>query len=116
GISALLCWMACTKLKKRFNYDDSLDVFGVHGVGGFVGTVLVAVFGSTAFAGGLGDFNIGSQLTTQLLASLYTILLSGVASFVILKAIDLTIGLRVSHEEERQGLDLAEHGETAYNN
>lgn len=116
GISALLCWMACTKLKKRFNYDDSLDVFGVHGVGGFVGTVLVAVFGSTAFAGGLGDFNIGSQLATQLQASLYTILLSGVASFVILKALDLTIGLRVSPEEESQGLDLAEHGETAYNN
>ena len=67
------------------------------------------------FAGGLGDFNIGSQLVTQLLASLYTILLSGIASFVILKVIDATIGLRVSPEEENQGLDLAEHGEAAYN-
>jgi Amt family ammonium transporter len=115
SLSALLCWLACAKLKKRFNYDDSLDVFGVHGVGGFVGTILVAVFGSTAFAGGLGDFSIGKQLVTQLLASVYTILLSGIASIVILKVIDRTIGLRVSPEEENQGLDLAEHGEAAYN-
>ncbi len=116
SLSAILCWLACSKLKKRFRYDDSLDVFGVHGVGGFVGTILVAVFGSTGFAGGLGDFSIGSQLVTQSLASVYTILLSGIASFVILKVIDLTIGLRVSPEEENQGLDLAEHGEVAYNN
>lgn len=115
AISSILCWLACAKLKQRFKYDDSLDVFGVHGVGGFVGTILVAVFGTTSFAGGLGDFNIGSQLITQLLASLYTILLSGCASFVILKVIDVTIGLRVSPEEENQGLDLAEHGEAAYN-
>ena len=103
------------KLKKKFGYDDSLDVFGVHGVGGFVGTILVAVFGTTTFAGGLGDFSIGQQLLTQSLAALYTIVLSGIASFVILKVIDLTIGLRVTHEEENQGLDLAEHGEAAYN-
>lgn len=113
--SAILCWMACAKLKKKYRYDDSLDVFGVHGVGGFVGTILVAVFGTTAFAGGLGDFSIGKQLLTQSLASLYTILLSGVASVVILKVLDLTIGLRVTPEDENQGLDLAEHGEAAYN-
>ncbi len=115
AISSILCWLACAKLKQRFKYDDSLDVFGVHGVGGFVGTILVAVFGTTSFAGGLGSFNIGSQLVTQLLASLYTILLSGIASYVILKVIDVTLGLRVSPEEENQGLDLAEHGEAAYN-
>jgi Amt family ammonium transporter len=115
AISSILCWLACAKLKQRFKYDDSLDVFGVHGVGGFVGTILVAVFGTTSFAGGLGDFHIGSQLVTQLLASLYTILLSGIASYVILKVIDVTLGLRVSPEEENQGLDLAEHGEAAYN-
>lgn len=115
SISAILCWLACAKLKHKFKYDDSLDVFGVHGVGGFVGTLLVAVFGSTSFAGGLGEFNIGSQFVTQLLASVYTILLSGIASYVILKVIDLTIGLRVTQEEENQGLDLAEHGEAAYN-
>ena len=115
AISSILCWLACAKLKQRFKYDDSLDVFGVHGVGGFVGTILVAVFGTTSFAGGLGDFNMGSQLVTQLLASLYTILLSGIASYVILKVIDVTLGLRVSPEDENQGLDLAEHGEAAYN-
>jgi ammonium transporter, Amt family len=114
SLSALLCWMACAKLKKKFGYDDSLDVFGVHGVGGFIGTILVAVFGSTAFAGGLGDFSIGQQLMTQILASVYTIVLSGVASYAILKVIDLTIGLRISPEEESMGADLAEHGETAY--
>jgi Amt family ammonium transporter len=115
SVSALLCWMACAKLKKKFGYDDSLDVFGVHGVGGFVGTILVAVFGTTSFAGGLGDFQIGRQLLTQSLAAVYTILLSGIASFAILKVIDLTIGLRVTPEDENQGLDLAEHGEAAYN-
>ena len=115
AISAGVCWLACSKLKHKFRYDDSLDVFGVHGVGGFIGTMLVAVFGSKAFAGGLGDFSIGKQLATQGLASLYTIILSGIASFVILKVIDLTVGLRVTHEEENQGLDLAEHGEAAYN-
>lgn len=115
SISAFVCWLACAKLKKKFNYDDALDVFGVHGVGGFIGTVLVAVFGSKSFAGGLGDFAIGQQLVTQLLASLYTIILSGVVSVVLLKVLDKTVGLRVSPEQENTGLDLAEHGEEAYN-
>ena len=115
AISAVICWIACARLKRRFRYDDSLDVFGVHGVGGFIGTVLVAVFGSKSFAGGLGDFSIGSQLVTQLLASLYTVVLSAGASFVILKVISLFMPLRVTEDEERQGLDLAEHGEAAYN-
>jgi Amt family ammonium transporter len=114
-VSAVCCWIACAKLKKRFNYDDSLDVFGVHGVGGFVGTILVAVVGVKAFPGGLGDFTIGAQLKTQLLASVYTILLSGGATYVILKVLSLTIGLRVDISDERQGLDLAEHGESGYN-
>jgi Amt family ammonium transporter len=115
GTSALVCWLACAKLKKKFGYDDSLDVFGVHGVGGFIGTVLLAIFGTKSFAGGLGDFSIGKQLGTQLLASLYTILLSGVVSIVLLKFIDKTIGLRVTADQESSGIDLAEHGEEAYN-
>jgi Amt family ammonium transporter len=114
SVSAFVCWLACAKLKKRFNYDDALDVFGVHGVGGFVGTVLVAVFGSKSFAGGLGDFSIGSQLVTQLLASLYTIILSGAVSFGLLKVLDVTIGLRITPDQENTGIDLAEHGEEAY--
>ena len=87
----------------------------MHGVGGFIGTVLVAVFGSKSFAGGNGDFAIGTQLVTQLLASLYTIILSGVVSVVLLYAIKATIGLRVTESEESDGLDLADHGESAYN-
>ena len=112
--SAILCWLACAKMKRRFHYDDSLDVFGVHGVGGFVGTILLAVVGSKSFPGGLGDFEMDKQLVTQFLASVYTIILSGVASYVILKVIAIFMPLRVNEEEERQGLDLAEHGETAY--
>jgi Amt family ammonium transporter len=115
AVSAVLCWMACAKLKKKFNYDDSLDVFGVHGVGGFVGTILVAIFGSTSFVDGLGDFEIGPQLVTQLLAALYTIVLSGVASFAILKVIALFLPLRVTGDQEEKGIDLTEHGEAAYN-
>jgi Amt family ammonium transporter len=115
AVSALLCWAACAKLKQSFKYDDSLDVFGVHGVGGLVGTILVAVFGSKHFAGGSGDFQIGAQLVTQLLAALYTIILSGVVSFILLKVIGATIGLRVTTTQENEGLDLADHGESAYN-
>lgn len=114
AISAIVCWLACAKLKARFRYDDSLDVFGVHGIGGFIGTILVAVFGSKSFAGGLGDFAIGEQLKIQLLASLYTIALSAIVSIILLLAIKATIGLRVSESEEDEGLDLSDHGESAY--
>jgi Amt family ammonium transporter len=117
SISALVCWFFCAKVKQKLKYDDSLDVFGVHGVGGFIGTILVAIFASPTF-GGLGyadGMTMASQLTTQLLASLYTIVLSGVVSVVLLKIIGATIGLRVDTEQENQGLDLAEHGESGYN-
>ncbi|MGI8602977.1 MAG: ammonium transporter [Verrucomicrobiales bacterium] len=115
AISAVLAWFACAKIKKTFGYDDSLDVFGVHGIGGFTGTVLLAVFGTKSFLGGLGEFDIGRQLLTQLLAAVYTIILSGGATFIILKLIDITIGLRVSDSAENEGLDRAEHGESGYN-
>lgn len=117
SLSALICWLFCAKVKQAFKYDDSLDVFGVHGVGGFVGTVLVAIFASPTF-GGMGyaeGVTMGGQLVTQLLASLYTILLSGIVSFVLLKVIAMTTGLRVDADQENQGLDLAEHGESGYN-
>ena len=117
SVSALVCWFFCSKVKHKFRYDDSLDVFGVHGVGGFVGTLLVAVFASPTF-GGLGyaeGVTMGGQFLTQLLASVYTIVLSGVVSVVLLKIIAATIGLRVDSEQENQGLDLAEHGESGYN-
>lgn len=117
AVSAFVCWLACAKLKKKFRYDDSLDVFGVHGVGGFTGTVLVAVFASPVL-GGLGyapGCTMASQLGTQLGASLYTIVLSGVVSIVLLKLIAATIGLRISPDQEATGIDLTEHGEEGYN-
>ncbi len=115
AISALICWLSCSKLKKAFRYDDSLDVFGVHGMGGLVGSLLVAVFGSTSFAGGLGEFSIGAQFKTQALACFYAAALSGLVSWVLLKVIGLLMPLRVSSEQEATGVDLAEHGENAYN-
>jgi ammonium transporter, Amt family len=116
--SALICWWACAKLKKKFGYDDSLDVFGVHGVGGYVGTILAGVLCAPSLHGlGFnGEHNsIGSQVTAQILAALATTILSGVVSYVLLKALDKTIGLRVTADEESSGLDLSEHGEEAYN-
>lgn len=115
AISAAACWYAVAKLKSRLRYDDSLDVFGVHGVGGLVGTILVAVFGSQMFPGSTGDYAILAQLKIQCLAALYTVLLSGVASFAILYVIRATIGLRVDLNDEHAGLDLTDHGESAYN-
>jgi ammonium transporter, Amt family len=115
AISALACWYAVAKLKTKLRYDDSLDVFGVHGVGGLIGTILVAVFGSKDFLGGLGEYEILPQLRIQAQAALYTIVLSAVATLFILYAIEFTIGLRVNSDEENSGLDLAEHGENAYN-
>ena len=116
GTSGFLCWLASTKIKQKFGYDDSLDVFGVHGVGGAVGTILVAVFAAASFGGNAdADYSIGSQLTTQLLAALYTAVYTAIVSFIILKLIDATIGLRVNERGESEGLDIADHGETGYN-
>jgi Amt family ammonium transporter len=116
GTSGFLCWLASTKIKQKFGYDDSLDVFGVHGVGGAVGTILVAVFAAASFGGNAdADYMIGSQLTTQILAALYTAVYTAIVSFIILKVVDATIGLRVDEREESEGLDIADHGETGYN-
>jgi len=115
GTSGFLCWLASTKIKQKFGYDDSLDVFGVHGVGGAVGTILVAVFAASTFGGNAdADYAIGSQITTQFLAALYTAVYTAIVSFVILKIVDAIIGLRVDEVEESKGLDIADHGETGY--
>ena len=115
GIAAgvICCWSA-TWLKPRLGYDDSLDAFGVHGVGGFVGAILTGIFIAADFGGvGLPDgVTMGRQVWIQFLGTLATIIWSGVASYVILKAIDATIGLRVSKEVEIEGLDINLHGET----
>jgi Amt family ammonium transporter len=113
-VSGFVCWWAATVVKIRLGYDDSLDVFGVHGVGGFVGTVLAGVFAAGVFGGKEADLAIGRQIGVQLLASGVTIVYTGVASFAILKAIDATIGLRVTQEDEVVGLDTTLHAEVGY--
>jgi len=116
-VSGIVCWYFSVVLKNKFRYDDSLDVFGVHGVGGFVGTILVAVFAAEQF-GGMKDpsYSVGTQLGIQMLAAFgvagYTFLVSVALAIVIEK----TIGLRVEESDEREGLDVSEHGEQAYNN
>ena len=110
-----LCYLASTMLKIRLGYDDSLDVFGVHGVGGFIGTVMAGVFGAAAFGGNQEGLAIGSQVGVQLTAALITAVWAGVGSYVLLKFVDAVVGLRVDEEEESRGLDIALHDEVGYN-
>jgi Amt family ammonium transporter len=112
--SAALCYAASVPIKRRFGYDDSLDVFGVHGVGGFVGTVLLAPLASPAFGGRVADLDVGKQLFAQLVGALGVAVYSAVASYVLLKVIAAVTSLRVSEQQEREGLDQAEHAEAGY--
>jgi Amt family ammonium transporter len=114
-VSGAVCFWFSVKLKNKFGYDDSLDVFGVHGVGGLLGTILAAVVGLKAFGGVADEFDFGTQMVTQLIASGFTIVFTLVVTFVILKLVDVTIGLRVDENAEVVGLDQASHGENAYN-
>ena len=116
-VSGSVCWYAAAVLKNRLGYDDSLDVFGVHGVGGFVGTLLAAVFAAPAFGGGgfADGVTMGGQLGTQLLAAAITIVYTAVASFALLKLTGVLVSLRVDDADERMGLDLSLHNETGYN-
>lgn len=111
-----ICFLGATSLKRMAGYDDSLDAFGVHGIGGIVGALLTGVFASEMFGGaGLADgVSIGAQVFAQLKSILVTLVYGGVVSFILFKLIDLTIGLRVTEDVENQGLDLAEHGEEGY--
>ncbi|HTR86469.1 MAG TPA: ammonium transporter [Reyranella sp.] len=116
-IAGLLCFWGATGLKHAMGYDDSLDAFGVHGVGGFVGAILTGVFAVESIGGpgkkGLIDSNAG-QVLTQLWGCLVCMAWCAIATFVILKAIDALIGLRVTSEEEVEGLDINLHGETVH--
>lgn len=111
------CYWGATYLKQKFNYDDSLDVFGVHGIGGIIGALLTGVFVSEKLGGaGLAEgVSIFSQVWSQLLTVIVTILWSGILSYVILKLIDKKMGLRVDHEQEIEGLDISSHDERGYN-
>jgi Amt family ammonium transporter len=115
------CFWACTKLKLWLGYDDSLDVFGVHGVGGSIGTILTGVFATAAFSAtadgpgtaGLLEGNAG-QVVTQVIGVAVTIAWSGVATFVILKLVGFMTALRVTPEAEQVGLDISLHGESIH--
>ena len=114
-VAGVFCFWSATSLKKMLGYDDSLDAFGVHGVGGIIGAVLTGVFAQEAIGGtaGLLEGNAG-QVVTQIYGIVATLVYSGVGTAIILKVIDLVIGLRVDEDVERDGLDLALHGETIH--
>ena len=112
--SGAICYWASTSVKQRLGYDDSLDVFGVHGVGGFVGTILAGVFCASIFGGNQGDISIVGQVTTQLFAALGAAVYTGILTWIILKVVDAVVGLRVDADEENQGLDIALHEESGY--
>ena len=114
-VAGIACFFGATTLKSVLGYDDSLDAFGVHGVGGMVGAFLTGVFAKAAIGGeGKSGWIDGNpmQMVTQLEGIAFTVVYCGIASFIILKVIDLVLGLRVEEETERDGLDLALHGET----
>jgi Amt family ammonium transporter len=125
AVAGFVCLWGVSGLKKLLGADDSLDVFGVHGVGGIVGALLTGVFNTQALGGpGLvtdwvtatvGSNGIGAQVWIQLKAVVLTIVWSGVVAAIAYKVVDLTVGLRVAEDEEREGLDISSHGETAYN-
>jgi Amt family ammonium transporter len=122
-LAGVLCLFAVTKLKSALGYDDSLDVFGVHCVGGILGAILTGVFNDPALGGtGIYDYvagtwgyaGMGTQVMSQLWGVVTTIVWSGVVSFIAFKLVDVVIGLRVSDEVETEGLDTTEHGERGY--
>lgn len=114
-LATLASYFFVTVVKLKMKYDDSLDVFGIHGVAGIVGAVLTGVFSAAAFGGVKGDdYAMMSQLWIQIEGVLITIVWSGIVSFIAFKLVDMTIGLRVDNDTERQGLDLTTHGEQAY--
>ena len=117
-VAGLACYFMCTTVKNRLGYDDSLDVFGVHGTSGILGTLLTGVLATRAVTGGPGPAGLlegnAGQLVNQIVCMGAAGLLSLLGSFVILKTLDATMGLRVNQEQEIQGLDVSEHGEEGY--
>ncbi len=115
ALASIVCFYFVTVIKNKFGYDDSLDVFGIHGVGGIIGAVGTGIFTAPSLGGvGGDDFDMIGQTLIQIQAVGITVIWTAVVSFVLFKVIDMTIGLRVSEEDEVMGLDLATHGEAAY--
>ncbi len=116
GVASAVCYFFVAVVKHKLNYDDSLDVFGIHGVGGMVGALGTAIVDRAAFGGiGYSTASMGGQLWIQFLGILVTVLWCGIGSFVLYYIVKAVMGLRVKEEEEREGLDLTSHGERAYN-
>jgi Amt family ammonium transporter len=122
-VAGAACFGAVTSLKSMLGYDDSLDAFGVHGIGGIIGALGTSIVASPALGGtgvwdyvanGVAEYSMSTQFISQLWGVLLCIVWSGTVSFIAFKFVDIMIGLRVSEESEREGLDISEHGETAY--
>jgi Amt family ammonium transporter len=115
AIAGVVCYVFCSSVKNAFGYDDSLDVFGIHGIGGIIGSIGTGILVSPALGGvGVDGYTMAGQVWVQFLGVAVTVVWCGVVSFVLYKIVDMLVGLRVPGEAEREGLDLAEHGERAY--
>ncbi|MCX5514036.1 ammonia channel protein [Kaistia algarum] len=114
-VASIVCFFFVTTVKNAFGYDDSLDVFGVHGIGGIVGAIATGILVSPSLGGtGIKDYAMGHQVWVQIQAVLFTIVWSGIGSAILYKIVDVIVGLRVRPEVESEGLDIQEHGERAY--
>ena len=114
-VSGTACFFGATTLKRWGGYDDSLDAFGVHGVGGLLGTILVGIFAAERFGGQVKDLDIARQLGVQALCAAITMVWSVAITFALLKILDRAVGLRAEEQDERTGLDLSLHNESGYN-
>jgi Amt family ammonium transporter len=125
-VVGVVCLLFCTAIKNALGYDDALDVFGVHCIGGIFGAVATAVvadpalggqgfFDYTQFPAAVGQYDMAAQLITQIKAVVLTLVWSGLGSFILFFALDKIFGLRPTEDAEREGLDITEHGERAYN-
>ncbi|MFZ3071801.1 MAG: ammonia channel protein, partial [Thermodesulfobacteriota bacterium] len=113
AIAGVGCYLAVSYLKPAFGYDDSLDVFGIHGIGGTWGAIATGLFASVGAKGAF--FGNPKQVLIQAEAVVATVVLAGVGTFIIVKVLDAVIGIRVTQEDEVMGLDLSQHGENGYN-
>lgn len=113
-VSSVMAYIFATIVKFKFKYDDALDVVGVHGIGGFVGIILVSFLASSKFGGSEESLNIARQFGVQVYAAVFVMVYTAIISYIILKVVDLMVGLRVTDEEELEGLDVADHGEVGY--
>ena len=123
-VAGFVCFIACSAIKNALGYDDALDVFGVHGIGGIVGAIGTGIL-AAPFLGGTGvfdyttgkiaDYDMVTQVITQIKAVCLTIVWSGLGTLILLGVVRVVVGLRPATDQEREGLDLVDHGERAYN-